>query len=254
MRVIPRKDQVYFDSEDLQFAQRTFPELKSLSSHFIWDPARWLPDQHSVFSLLREPIARTASTYQYKVAHDRFKGAQNAGTKEHFADWISDSLNQDYQIRQISGGLDLDRAKDVVTRNFFFLGLTEQLNESVEALSLLSPIPLNINPPPPVHRRGESMSNRAADNSISKMLLEDPESRELLKSGNRFDMAFYEWVVAEQYPNYLAQAAQADRRPTPAIRTGNYQRSKFYNNVVYASAQRLRYVFKGQKVDSDPVF
>lgn len=254
MRVIPHDGQVYFDSDDLQFAQRVFPELKSISSHFIWDPARWLPNQHALFSLLREPVARTASTYQYKVVYDRFKDSQNAGTKEHFANWISDSRNQDFQIRQISGGLDLDRAKDVVTRNFFFMGLTEHLNESVEALSLLSPIPLNVKPPAPQHRRGESMFNRAADTSISKMLLEDPETRRLLESGNRFDTAFYDWVVAEKYPNYLAQAAQVDRRPTPAISTANYQCSKFYNNVVYSSAQRLRHAVKGQKVDSDPIF
>ena len=254
MRFIPRDGQLYFDSDDLKFAQQTFPELKSISSHFIWDPARWLPNQHSVFSLLRDPVKRTASTYQYKVVHDRFKGSQNAGTKEHFANWMSDSRNQDYQIRQISGGLDLDRAKDVVTRNFIFLGLTEHLNESVEALSLLSPIPLNIKPPTPKHRRGQSMTNRAADNSISKMLLEDPDTRQLLESGNRFDTAFYDWVVAEKYPEYLAQAAQADRRPAPAISAANYQRSKFYNNVVYSSAQRLRHIVKGQKVESDPIF
>jgi hypothetical protein len=254
MRFIPRDGQLYFDSEDLQFAQRTFPELKSISSHFIWDPTRLLPNQHSFFSLLREPVARTASRYQYKVVHGQFKDPQNAGTKEHFVNWISDSRNQDYQIRQISGGLDLDRAKDVVTRNFFFLGLTEHLNESVEALSLLSPIPLNVKPPTPMHRSGESMFNRAPDNSISTMLLEDPETRQLLESGNRFDAAFYDWVVAEQYPNYLAQAAQVDRRPAPIISTANYRRSKFYNNVVYAYAQRLRYTFKGQKADSGPTF
>lgn len=254
MRVIPREGQPYFDTEDLRFAQRCFPGIKSISSHFIWDPARWLPGQNSVFSLLREPVARTASTYQYKVAYGRFKDSENAGTKEHFADWISDPRHQDDQIRQISGGLDLDHAKDVVTRNFFFLGLTERLDESVEALSLLSPLPLDISPPTPRHKKGKSLTNRASDNSISKMLKEDPVTRELLESGNRFDTAFYQWVATEMYPQYLAQAAQAERRPTPIISKANYRRSKFINNGIYAPAQRLRYAFKGQKEDSNPVF
>ena len=254
MRFIPSDGQLYFDSEDLRFAQQIFPELKSISTHYIWDPARWLPNQHSCFSFLREPVARTASTYQYKVVHDRFKDSQNAGTKEHFAKWISDSRNQNYQIRQISGCLDPDCAKDVVTQNFFFLGLTEHLNESVKALSLLSSLPLNAKPPIPKGKKSESLLNRSADNSISKMLLEDPDSRQLLESGNRFDTAFYQWVVAEKYPKYLAQAAQVDRRSTPAISVANYRRSKVFNNVVYASAQRLRHTFKGQKADSDPGF
>lgn len=254
MNFIPSVGQLYFDSEDLRFAEQIFPELNSISTHYIWDPARWLPNQHSCFSFLREPVARTASTYQYKVVHDLFKDSQNAGTKEHFAKWISDSRNQNYQIRQISGCLDPDRAKDVVTQNFFFLGLTEHLNESVKALSLLSSLPLNAKPPIPKGKKSESLLNRAADNSISKMLLEDPETRQLLESGNRFDTAFYQWVVAEKYPKYLAQAAQVDRRPTPAISAANYRRSKFFNNVVYASAQRLRHTFKGQKAVSGPGF
>jgi len=254
MRVIPHTGQVYFDADDLRFAQRCFPKLRSISSHFIWDPARWLPHEHSFFSLLREPVARTASTYQYKVAYDRFQGSQNAGTKEHFAEWMSDPRNQDYQIRQIAGDLDLDHARDVVTGNFFFLGLTERLIESVEALSLLSPIPLDVNPPNPRHKKDKSMFNRAPDNSIKKMLLEDPETRRLLEEGNRFDIDFYEWVAAEMYPQYLAQAAQAERRPTPAISEANYRRSKVINNGIYAPAQRLRYAVTGQKEDSNPIF
>jgi hypothetical protein len=254
MRFIPREGQLYFDADDLRFAQRVFPGIKSISSHFIWDPARWLPNQHSYFSLLREPVARTASTYQYKVVHRRFKDAENAGTKEHFAEWISDPRQQDYQIRQIAGDLDLDRAKEVVTRDFFFLGLTERLIESVEALSLLSPLPLNVTPPTPRQKKGKSMFNEAPDNSIKKMLLEDPATRALLESGNRFDIAFYEWVAAEMYPQYLAQAEQTDRRPTPDIAAANYQLSKFVNNGIYAPAQRLRYAFKGQKEDPNPVF
>jgi len=254
MRVVPREGQVYFDSEDLRFAERCFPELRSLSSHFIWDPARWLPNQHSFFSLLREPVARTASTYQYKVAYGRFQGAENAGTKEHFANWVSNPENQNYQIRQISGGLSLDRAQEVVTRDFFFLGLTEHLIESVEAMSALSPVPLDVNPPTPRHRKGQSMSNWAADNSVKKMLLEDPAMRQLLESGNRLDTAFYDWVKSEMYPRYLEQAEQADPRPTPVASIANYRRSKFINNALYAPAQRLRYTLTGQKEDPNPVF
>ena len=239
-RFIPCRDIAGFSEQDLRFAQTVFPGLKSISSHSILDPGRCLPSQRNCFSFLREPIARTASAYQYKVNHGLFDD-ERAGTLEHFAMWIAAPENQDYQIRQIAGATDLHRAQCVIRDHFFFIGLTECYETSLEALAMLSPVPLNTSVAEHQWENYSQLANRAQDNSLSRFLLTTPDTRRLLEAANRHDSEFYRWVKLDLYPQYLAKAMRAEQPQPPPVKATNRAHSKFFNNVIYATAQRLKY-------------
>ncbi len=253
-RFIPREEKRYFETSDLEFARRVFPALKSVSSHSIRDPARWIPGQQNCFTLIREPLARTASAYQYKVQKGLFADQRNAGSFEHFEDWLARPENRDYQVQQIAGVASLERVRQVVADSFFFVGLTDRLEESIDTLARLSPLPINTEPCSPHRKRSGYLYNRAADNSLSKVLLNNPYTRELLVSANSLDTGLYRWVKEERYPRYVNSARLTKRGPVVAAKARQFRFSKLFNNVVYSSAQRLRYRKSRTNICHDPVW
>ena len=185
----------------------------------------------------------------YKLFDDEL-----AGTLEHFVQWIAAPENRDYQIRQIAGAADLHRARQVILEHFFFIGLTESYEESLDALALLSPLPINTRVPVPRRKKRSELFNKASDNSISRSLLENPDTRGLLEAANRHDSELYQWVKRELYPQYLARARRAESRPAPPVSSFDRSRSKFFNNVIYATAQRARYRINNLPGDEQPVW
>ena len=250
-RFIPREKERYFDLSDLEFALRVFPDIKSVSSHAVRDPARRLPGQKNCFSLVREPLARTASAYQYKVQKGLFADRRNAGSLEHFEHWIAQVENHDYQLRQIAGIASLQRAKQVVADSFFFVGLTEFLEESMNAFARLSPLPIDVSPR---RSRGGDPYNRATDNSLSKRLLNDAYTHDLLAAANTRDSLFYRWVKQTCYPEYIDRARSMPPRSVDAPEALSFRRSKLFNNIIYSSVQRIRYRTRRTKFCHGPVW
>jgi hypothetical protein len=139
--------------------------------------------------MLREPVQRCASEYQYRV--------RNGGLTQPFEQWIQTEIAQDRMTQMLAGKPDADAAIEMLERRVGFVGLVERFDESlIMWRRWLGDAQLDI--------RYRS-KNVAADNSIKRRLLNDPVSRARLEEANRLDLKLYEYVVSSVYPRQVQQ-------------------------------------------------
>ena len=112
-----------FQSADMKKIMIINPFIKCIAGHDI-KPFSNLSDifpDIRYITLLRDPIKRTISQYQYNVE----KLGSNLSFDEHLR--IPGEMN--VQTRWIAGSDDIDLAKRNITRRFFLVGIVEQFDE-----------------------------------------------------------------------------------------------------------------------------
>src|ERR1051326_4463855 len=122
--------------EDLGFARKMFPWMRSIAGENLLDPPRLpFPDPfYMVF--FREPVARVFSHYQDDVVRSHCK----LSFEEKLA---SDERLENLHVKMIAGERNLDKAKDFLSK-CHFVGLTEKFDLSLHILRRLSPCRLNL--------------------------------------------------------------------------------------------------------------
>jgi hypothetical protein len=108
------------DQQDLNLVRKFFPWLRSIAGENLSDPLRLaLPDPFYM-TFLREPINRVFSHYQ-----DDF---QRCGKRLSFEQMLrTDERLENFQVKCLAGGPDLERAKRVLEK-FSFVGLSEKFD------------------------------------------------------------------------------------------------------------------------------
>ena len=178
-----------FGQEDLDFARRIFPRLRSIAGHNIIDPlALRVPDPfHMTF--LREPISRVFSHYQDTVLR--------GGNRTDFETSLrSNEELENLAVKLMAGSRDLDKAKRFLMQ-CGFVGLTENFELSLHVLSRLSPYGLNLN-----YRRKVV----ARDNTLKQSLARDPRMVQMARDHNLLDLELYAFAVHEVFPALCARA------------------------------------------------
>jgi hypothetical protein len=218
-----------FTQADLEFARKCYPGLRSIVGHNLVDPGQLQVPDAFFMTILREPVARVISHFQYSV--------QNGHNQKSFAETLRASENlENLQVKLIAGGRDLDKAKRFLER-CAFVGLTEKFDLSLRVLERLSPWKLKLNYERRVVARG---------NEVKDSLENDQRMIELAREYNKLDIALYEFAVNEIFPRLCRKAGVDPAEQAPSYQSGrstkclNYQFSRVYSKL-FRHLCKLRY-------------
>ena len=163
------------------------------------------------FTFLREPLARCASDYQFRL--------QRGGLTRSFDEWIETDIARNNQTKKIGGADNAATAIEILNSRMGFVGLSERFNESIVIFKRWLADPrLDI--------RYES-KNVAKDSSIKKRLLNNPATRAKLITANEEDLKLYQYVHDTVFPKQIAEYGdsfqddvrefEADNDPLPVL-------------------------------------
>jgi sulfotransferase famil protein len=224
-----QNDRSTFTQADLEFARKCYPALRSIVGHNLVDPAQLTVPEPFYMTILREPVARVISHYQYSV--------QRGNNKKSFEETLRASENlENLQVKIIAGGRDLDKAKRFLER-CAFVGLTEKFDLSLRVLERLSPWPLKL---------GYQRRVVAESNTLKDALKRDERMLELAREYNKLDLALYQFAVDEIFPRLCEKARVNPAEKVPPYssdaprETLNYRLSKVYSKV-FRNICKFRY-------------
>jgi len=212
-----------FRQEDLDFAQRFFPGLKSIAGHNLADPFRLAVPEPFYITFLREPISRAISHHQDNVIR--------GGSGKTFEDALREKSElENLQVKLIAGERNLDKAKRALEK-FNFVGLTEKFDLSLHVLEHLAPSPLDLS-----YRRRVV----ARDNSVKTAIQKDSRLMEMAREYNQLDLDLYAFAVKEIFPKLCAKAGLlADQKVSSLETAGDQSPLRFRFGRLYNKAFRL---------------
>jgi hypothetical protein len=213
---------------DMRRTQWIYPNLVSIAGHGVRpysDLSDICPDVR-YYTILREPIARCASNYQYQV--------QVLKKTMPFEEWIQTERMRDLQTRRLVGTDDVGKAREMLSERVGIVGLVDFYDETLVMLRrFFGDLPLSIRYRP---------ENIASDSSISRDLLDNPKTYALLEEANRNDMALYEHVRQEIFPKQKAAYGPELERDVAAF-TASLQGAPPGREPI-RSALKRRYMFQ----------
>jgi hypothetical protein len=218
-----------FSPADFKFVKKVFPPLRSIGGHNLVDPLRFSVTDPFYATFLREPVARVISHYQDSVlrGNNKMSFEESLQKQSHLNNW---------QVKLMDGGENLDRAKEFLER-CSFIGLTEKFDLSLHVLERLAPDKLDL------HYKRLIV---AKDKKIQKSLQGDPRMVELARKHNQLDIELHQFAVNELFPK-LCQKAGIN--PTDEVtsyeifangRGLKYRLGRFYNKVFFRQLYKLR--------------
>jgi hypothetical protein len=225
-----------FTQADLDFARKCYPELRSLVGHNLVDPLQLTVADPFYMTILREPVARVISHYQYSV--------QRGNNGKTFEETLRASENlENLQVKLMAGGRDLGKAKRFLER-CAFVGLTEKFDLSLRVLERLSPFKLKLN-----YKRRVV----AETNTVKDALKRDARMLDLAREYNKLDLELYQFAVDEIFPRLCQKAAvdPAEKIPSYA-RDGSGETLNYRLSKVYSKAYRLICKFRYNVLLRDP--
>lgn len=221
-----------FTAQDLRRLHYIYPRLNSIAGHKVRiysDLNRLYPDIR-YFALIRDPLKRYASHYQFIKINRRLP--------LDFEEWVhGNDWGANWQTRMLTGVDDVDEAIRFLERDNVVVGLVECFDESLVLVRGLLAPDLDIY----YQRR-----NVASDNSLARQVLECDRTRQILIEQNRSDLALYKYVKHDLYPRYKrAYGARLEldvdtfRSHNGRFNQWNLNLSRVYRNLVYKPLLRL---------------
>ena len=219
-----------FTQQDLDLAKKIFGNIRCITGHNIVEPTKHLnEDELKFITFLRDPIKRSASFYQDNC----LRGERKVG----FEEWMRDEKKHNMQTKRIAGEPDLEKAKALLRDKYHFVGLTERFDESLKLFSVTFPEIINLK------YKKELI---ARDNSIKNELLGNQATLKILQESNRLDMALYDYVKNDLFPERLQKFEdQLDKVSLPETYSSNHYTfnnriSIAFNKFVYRQILKIR--------------
>lgn len=218
-------------ADGLRRAQRLHIPLKSIAGHSVMlyadleqvDPGL----QH--FAFVREPLARAASMYQFRVL--------NSEPDLTFDEWLGRQIHHNHQTKMMAGSTSVDDAIRIIRKKRAFVGLTERFDESLVLFRQLLAPELDI-----AYERRNASRNQA----VAKELLSSSGVREALSRVYESDLALYDYIANELYPTYcreyggrLTEDVAEYRQNRGQLNRRNVFLNRVYRNLVYKPALHL---------------
>ena len=193
------------NSRVISWIRRCYPEPDALSGHAVVPGGVLeLYENARVFTILREPIARAISHYQFSN--------RRLIDPEPLAKWVS--VNTNRQVRALAGEENLDKAIEFLETRVGFTGLTEQFDESL----ILFRKWVNRD----LFDIGYAPVNVASKNEIRQKIMSNESQFALIQESNQLDTKLYDYVKSEIYPRQkiefgpgLAEATASFKRSLP---------------------------------------
>lgn len=170
---------VVFDAEDMMVVQRINPFVEAISGH----PVRPFSDLGSIIreinyiTLLREPVARYLSHYQYWV--------ERMNNPLSFDDFLKDESVQNFQTKKIAGSDDIEIAKKYLD-SFFLVGIVEDFDSFLTVLQKkMAPRNFGIN---------YEKKNIGSSKIVNKILFNLDKYKDQIMDNNSLDMELYRYA------------------------------------------------------------
>lgn len=237
--VVTQNPNGIFSDEELRFAKKIFFNLQSISGHSLKNPTAHLSGDIQFFTFLRDPVERLVSKYQEarQTRWWRRKRYRREGYKKpSFDEFIHQTKNRNVQTKRIAGTVDIDKAKEEIDNNYFFVGLTNCFQESMKVFQKLCPYKVDTRYKP---------LRVARDNTIKREVLNNSATYDLLVEANTVDIELYDYVRNVVYPSQLRKANLEtvdvdDKGEQQDFYPYRYKVNRFYNNAVYKQLLKLR--------------
>jgi len=221
-----------FTAQDFRRLTHFYPRLRSIAGHKV----RAYADLDEVcpaiqyFTLLREPLKRQASHFQFIKTRRRLD--------VDFVEWVNNNdWGANWQTRALAGTDDVNEAIQFIQEKKILVGLVERFDESLLLVQRLLDNNLNIS---------YERKNIASDNTIANQLLQSPRTRQILIEQNQADLALYEYVKRELFPAYrqaygpqLAEDLANFQQARGRFNRLNVYAARVYRNLVYKPAIHL---------------
>lgn len=182
-----------YNKNEFKFDLQKFQNLKVISGHQVRPFVDFgdLEDSFKWFIILRHPYKRFVSHY-IQIANR--EGSIHKGIS--FEEWVRKFDTSNYMVRFIAGKEDLDLAKKILQEKFEVVGLTEELEISINMMrATFGDNKFKL--PRELHK------NRSTDNSIRDNLLEN--RLDFIKKSNELDLELYLFVKKELWPKQLKE-------------------------------------------------
>ena len=221
-----------FDGKDFQFMKKVFFfGLHTIAGHSLRSSAGNFSTPIQYFTIVRDPLRRCLSHYQHtKRAYQRVEKDIS------FEEFMQEESFNDCQVRRIAGEPNLEKAIEELTSRYFFVGLLERFAESMLILQKLCPYPLILE-----YKR----LHVTKDNTAKEEVLNNPAFCEILREGNRLDLALYAFVHDKLFPSFREKAGpiaqEVDEKEfQPSSYPIRYRITRFYNQAIYRNLNKLR--------------
>lgn len=208
-----------FSAKDFQRVRKLYPNLKSIAGHRLMAYVDLGDhyDELAYFTLMRDPVKLCASRFQYKVNISKKKNLN-------FEEWIQREWPRNHQTKWIAGNEDVDEAIRIIHDKNIFVGLTERFDESMMLIKAFLANDLNIS-----YKR----VNVARDKTLAKRLLSNENTRQLLVEAQQADLALFNYVRKELYPNFQREYGPSLEKDVATFR--QHQATSFnYLNLTLA--------------------
>ena len=221
-----------YTPRDLRRDLRIHPLLRSVAGHGVrpFVDMEEFDDRLAWYTVLRKPVSRFLSHYRDNVRR---------GWAKDMAGWLAktESYLPNSQVLWLAGKPDLEAAKQVLTRKFRGVGLTEHFDESLLILRQR----LGLTGFGVWYGRPKNVSPSAGPHE--DVLQEFEEFREEIMRRNELDQKLYEFVQEEIWPGQVAEyggesklredlAREMARRPSAGDRVRGLH-NVIHRNLVY---------------------
>ncbi len=215
-----------YDVDDFRRLLRLCPRAKSISGHpvTLWGGLHEVVPSVRYFCLVRDPIKRGASHYQFHL--------NTESPDLTWEEWVAWPVHHNHQVKMLSRSGRVADAIEAIRRHDVFVGLTERFDESLVMLRKFVAPDLNI-----AYRR----TNTAASNEVARRVLDDPRAREDMERIYAEDSELYAFVKEELYPEYRRRYGPGLEEDVAAFQR---ERERRFNhlNVRLHDAYRKLYV------------
>lgn len=167
-----------FSQKDLNKIRLIYPKLKSIAGHRV-KPYLEFNEEILFYTILRNPIDRTISHYQYLIETSLVEVPD-------FKTWISKVENQNFQTKKIAGEASLEKAINIIDNKFSYIGTLECFDKSIKDLFYILPYKFEL--------KEFKSQNTAKNNSLKQKILNDSASFELLRKHNSIDIQLYNYI------------------------------------------------------------
>jgi hypothetical protein len=218
-----------FCASDLKVVSRINPSLQAISGHSILPTS----DLHTLvpgiryITLLREPIARYISHYQYWV--------EKLDRKMDFIHFLDIPAMNNFQTKKIAGTGDISKAKQILRNHFFLVGTVDDFIPFMKVLSIkIQPVKFN-----KIYVERKNVADK-----LSKEKLHKRTKKYLtqIKKNNQLDLELYDFVKNEVFYNTkkkYEQIISANERCFRNAGSNQLPFWKIYRNLYYSPIIRL---------------
>ncbi len=186
-----------FDSDAYKRVRFLYPNLAGIGGHWIrpFSDLNHGLSQLSYWTIVRDPIKRTLSHYQYQI--------QIMGKEVPFEEWSQEKRYWNFQTKKICGTDDAAEAIGLISSSDFIgVGMLERFEESLILLDQW----LGGNMIP----AGDFRDNSAPSDNIKKELMRNPSILATIETMNVEDSKLYAAIRDKLFPAQIDAAEKAE--------------------------------------------